>query len=163
MYMWSENAAVQSSGSIRWSWREATVSADRNSWTSKGLLQKMNKSSGKRGMTTLVIDESSLRAVGAQLTEEALIVDLVDGRSVSVPLVWYPRLLRASMQERQQFRLIGSGEGIYWELLDEDVSVEGIVAGRRSMESAESFRRWLENRRERDAEEEQKRPESEAS
>ena len=123
----------------------------------------MNKSSGKRGMTTLVIDESSLRAVGAQLTEEALIVDLVDGRSVSVPLVWYPRLLRASMKERQQFRLIGSGEGIYWELLDEDVSVEGIVAGRRSMESAESFRRWLENRRERDAEEEQKRPESEAS
>ena len=67
------------------------------------------------------------------------------------------------MQERQQFRLIGSGEGIYWELLDEDVSVEGIVAGRRSMESAESFRRWLENRRERDAEEERQRPESEAS
>ena len=67
------------------------------------------------------------------------------------------------MKERQQFRLIGSGEGIYWELLDEDVSVEGIVAGRRSMESAESFRRWLENRRERDAEEEQKRPEIEAS
>jgi hypothetical protein len=54
------------------------------------------------------------------------------------------------MKERQQFRLIGSGEGIHWELLDEDVSVEGIVAGRRSMESAESFRRWLENRRERD-------------
>jgi Protein of unknown function (DUF2442) len=150
MCMWNENATVQSSGSIRWSWREATVSAGRNSWTSKGLLQKMNKCSGKRGMTTLVIDESSLRAVGAQLTEEALIVDLVDGRSVSVPLVWYPRLLRASMKERQQFRLIGSGEGIHWELLDEDISVEGIVAGRRSMESAESFRRWLENRRVRD-------------
>ena len=150
MCMWNENAAVQSSGSIRWSWREATVSAGRNSWTSIGLLQKMNKSSGKRGMTTLVIDESSLRAVGAQLTEEALIVDLVDGRSVSVPLVWYPRLLRASMKERELFRLIGSGEGIHWELLDEDISVEGIVAGRRSMESAESFRRWLENRRVRD-------------
>jgi Protein of unknown function (DUF2442) len=55
----------------------------------------------------------------------------------------------ASMKERQQFRLIGSGEGIHWELLDEDVSVEGIVAGRRSMESAESFRRWLEDRKER--------------
>jgi hypothetical protein len=53
------------------------------------------------------------------------------------------------MNERQQFRLIGSGEGIHWELLDEDVSVEGIVAGRRSMESAESFRRWLEDRKER--------------
>jgi len=100
-------------------------------------------------MTTLVIDEWSLRAVRAQLTDEALVVDLADGRSVSVPLVWYPRLLRASMKERQQFRLIGSGEGIHWELLDEDVSVEGIVAGRRSMESAESFRRWLKDRKER--------------
>ena len=109
----------------------------------------MSKSSGKRGMTTLVIDESSLRAVRAQLTDEALVVDLVDGRSVSVPLVWYPRLLGASINERQQFRLIGSGEGIHWELLDEDVSVEGIVAGRRSMESAESFRRWLQDRKER--------------
>ena len=109
----------------------------------------MSKDSGKRGMTTLVIDESSLRAVRAQLTDEALVVDLADGRSVSVPLVWYPRLVRASMKERQQFRLIGSGEGIHWELLDEDVSVEGIVAGRRSMESAESFRRWLEDRKER--------------
>ena len=109
----------------------------------------MNRSSGNLGMTTLVIDEWSLRAVRAQLTDEALVVDLADGRSVSVPLVWYPRLLRASMKERQQFRLIGSGEGIHWELLDEDVSVEGIVAGRRSMESAESFRRWLEDRNER--------------
>jgi Protein of unknown function (DUF2442) len=109
----------------------------------------MSRNSRKRGMTTLIIDESSLRAVGAQLTDEALVVDLVDGRSVSVPLVWYPRLLRASINERQQFRLIGSGEGIHWELLDEDISVEGIVAGRRSMESAESFRRWLEDRKER--------------
>ena len=125
------------------------VSPDRNSWTSKGLLQKMNRGSGNLGMTTLVIDESSLRAVRARLTDEALVVDLADGRSVSVPLVWYPGLLRASMKERQQFRLIGSGEGIHWELLDEDVSVEGIVAGRRSMESAESFRRWLEDRKER--------------
>jgi hypothetical protein len=149
MSMWNENAAVRSSGSIRWFWREAMVSPDRNSWTYKGLLQKMNRSSGNLGMTTLVIDESSLRAVRAQLTDEALVVDLADGRSVSVPLVWYPRLLRASMKERQQFRLIGSGEGIHWELLDEDVSVEGIVAGRRSMESAESFRRWLEDRKER--------------
>ena len=151
MCMWNENAAVRSSGSIRWFWQEAMVSPGRNSWTYKGLLQKMNKSSGKGGMTTLVIDESSLRAVRAQLTDEALVVDLADGRTISVPLVWYPRLLRASMEERQQFRLIGSGEGIHWVLLDEDVSVEGIVAGRRSMESAESFRRWLEDRRERGA------------
>jgi hypothetical protein len=98
-------------------------------------------------MTTLVIDESSLRAVRVQVTAEALVVDLVDGRSVSVPLVWYPRLLQASAQERQHFRLISGGEGIHWDLLDEDISVEGIVAGRRSMESPESFRRWLEDRK----------------
>ena len=110
------------------------------------------RSSAKFWIHPVVLARSygwSLRAVGAQLTDEALVVDLADGRSVSVPLVWYPRLLRASMKERQQFRLIGSGEGIHWELLDEDVSVEGIVAGRRSMESAESFRRWLEDRKER--------------
>jgi Protein of unknown function (DUF2442) len=106
-----------------------------------GGLQKMNKSSAKGEMTTLVIDESSLRAVRTQLTYEALVVDLADGRTVSVPLVWYPRLLLASMEERQQFRLIGNGEGIHWELLDEDVSVEGIVAGRRSTASAESLKR----------------------
>ena len=100
-------------------------------------------------MTTLVIDESSLRAVQVQVTKEALVVDLFDGRSVSVPLVWYPRLVHASPEERNQFRLIGSGEGIHWDLLDEDISVEGIVAGRRSLESAESFRRWLESKNER--------------
>jgi uncharacterized protein DUF2442/uncharacterized protein DUF1801 len=73
----------------------------------------MIKNSGKRGMTTLVIDESSLRAFRVHVTEEALVVDLVDGRSVSVPLVWYPRLLQASVEEREQFQLIGSGEGIH--------------------------------------------------
>ena len=100
-------------------------------------------------MTALIIDESSLRAVRVQVTKEALVVDLFDGRSVSVPLVWYPRLVHASPEERNQFRLIGSGEGIHWDLLDEDISVEGIVAGRRSLESAESFRRWLESKNER--------------
>jgi hypothetical protein len=110
----------------------------------------MSKGSGKRGMTTLVIDEASWRAVRAQVTEEALVVDLADGRSVSAPLGWYPRLLQASMK-RRRLRLIGGGEGIYWELLDEDISVEGIVAGRRSMESGESFRRRLQGRKERDS------------
>src|SRR6516225_6764685 len=117
MCMSNERAAVRSSGSIRLFWSEATVLPDPNSWTSKGSSRKMSKDSGKRGMTTLVIDESSLRAV--------------------------------RVEETQQFRLIGGGEGIHWELLDEDISVEGIVAGRRSMESAESFGRWLEDRKER--------------
>ena len=73
----------------------------------------MSKGSGKRGMTTLVIDEASLRAVRAQVTEDALVVDLADGRSLSVPLGWYPRLLQASTEERRRLRLIGGGEGIH--------------------------------------------------
>jgi Protein of unknown function (DUF2442) len=76
-------------------------------------------------------------------------VDLANGRSMSVPLGWYPRLLQASAEEKNALRLIGSGEGIHWEFLDEDVSVEGIVAGRRSQESAESFQRWLLDREKR--------------
>jgi hypothetical protein len=147
--MSNESAVTQSSGSTLLSWREVMVLPDPNSWTSKGLSQKMSRGCGKLGMTTLIIDESSLRAVRAEVTEEALVVDLADGRSVSVPLGWYPRLLQASVEERRQLRLIGSGEGIHWGLLDEDISVEGIVAGRRSMESAESFRRWLQDRKER--------------
>jgi hypothetical protein len=83
------------------------------------------------------------------VTEEALVVDLVDGRSVSVPLGWYPRLLQASADEKRQLPLIRSGEAIHWDLFDEDISVEGIVAGRRSMESAESFRRCLQERKDR--------------
>jgi hypothetical protein len=97
-------------------------------------------------MTTLVIDDSSLRAVRAEVTADTLVVDLADGRSVSVPLGWYPRLLEASPEEKSQLHLIGEGEGIHWDLLDEDISVEGIVAGRRSMESAESFQRWRQDR-----------------
>jgi hypothetical protein len=61
-------------------------------------------------MTTLVIDESSLRSLRVQVTKETLVVDLVDSRSISVPLVWYPRLVQASVEERQQSRLIGSVE-----------------------------------------------------
>lgn len=125
------------------------VLPDPNFWTSQGLSQRISKDCGKLGMTTLVIDDSSLQAVRAYVTQEALVVDLADGRSESVPLAWYPRLLQASVEEKRQLRLIESGEGIHWDLLDEDISVEGIVAGRRSMESAESFRRWLQNRKER--------------
>lgn len=80
------------------------------------------------------------------LTEDSLTVDLSDGRTLSVPLAWYPRLLHASPQERQHWRLIGRGEGIAWPDLDEDISVEGLLLGRSSGESQESFQRWLAQR-----------------
>ena len=79
-------------------------------------------------------------------TEDSLAVDLSDGRTVSVPLMWYPRLLHGSSRERNNWRLIAGGEGIPWPDLDEDVSVEGIILGRASGESQVSLKRWLESR-----------------
>jgi hypothetical protein len=97
-------------------------------------------------MTTLVIDSAARKATGVRLTEDTLIVDLADGRTVSAPLAWYPRLLQGSPAERARHRLIGDGEGIHWPDLDEDVSVENILAGRVSGESSKSFERWLKAR-----------------
>lgn len=75
-----------------------------------------------------------------------LAVQLDDGRAISVPLAWYPRLLHATTEERDNWRLIGKGQGIHWNDLDEDISVEGLLAGRPSGESQASFGRWLEAR-----------------
>jgi len=74
-------------------------------------------------------------------------VGKADGRTISVPLDWYPRLVHATPQERDGWRIIGGGEGIHWPELDEDISVEGLLAGRRSGEGPNSFRRWLNARR----------------
>jgi hypothetical protein len=80
------------------------------------------------------------------VSEDTLCVDLRDGRSISVPLAWYPRLSHASSPERKRWRLIGRGVGIHWEDLDEDISVEGLLAGRPSGESQASFSKWLAKR-----------------
>jgi hypothetical protein len=80
------------------------------------------------------------------INEETLTVELSDGRSLSVPLAWYPRLACATSEERRNWRLIGKGHGIHWEDLDEDISVEGLLAGRPSGESQASFKKWLEGR-----------------
>lgn len=82
----------------------------------------------------------------ATVTEEALTVDLSDGRIISVPLAWYPRLVHAEAEERANWRLIGGGEGIHWPDLDEDISVENILLGKPSGESQRSLKKWLESR-----------------
>lgn len=97
-------------------------------------------------MTTLTLDSASLIATSAEVTNDSLDVELADGRSISVPLAWYPRLIHATADERAHFRFIGGGEGIHWPDLDEDISVEGIVAGRPSGESPQSLQRWLGSR-----------------
>ena len=80
------------------------------------------------------------------VTKDTLRVDLSDGRTISVPLAWFPRLVHASPAERKNWRLIGSGHGIHWEDIDEDISVEGLLAGKPSRESQTSFAKWLEKR-----------------
>lgn len=85
--------------------------------------------------------------LGAKITDADLRVELTDGRVISVPLTWYPRLLHGSPAERGHWRLIGAGEGIHWPELDEDVSVENLVLGQPSGESQRSLERWLEARR----------------
>ena len=81
-----------------------------------------------------------------KVTRNALKVDLSDGRTISVPLTWYPRLLHATTEERKNWRLIGRGRGIHWEDVDEDISVEGLLAGHPSGESQMSLRKWLGKR-----------------
>jgi hypothetical protein len=72
--------------------------------------------------------------------KKSLCVDLSDGRTISVPLTWFPRLLHASPEERGNWRLIGKGHGIHWEDIDEDISIEGLLADKPSGESQVSFK-----------------------
>jgi len=86
-------------------------------------------------------------AESVHFSEDSMTVHLDDGRALSVPVAWYPRLLHGSKQERERFELIGDGEGIHWPDLDEDISVEGLLAGRRSAESDASLSKWLATRK----------------
>lgn len=81
-----------------------------------------------------------------RFTPGHLVVEMADGRVLWVPLDWYPRLLHGTPQERERCEIIAGGEGIHWPDLDEDLSVEGLLAGRRSGESATSLDRWLRAR-----------------
>ena len=88
----------------------------------------------------------SPKAKRIEIKEDRLVVELLDGRILMVPLIWYPRLWHATAEERQQYELLADGEIIHWPLIDEDLSVEGLLAGRKSGESAESFSQWRASR-----------------
>jgi hypothetical protein len=98
-------------------------------------------------MTSLAVETIVPAATSVSITGEALSLDLVDGRTIQVPLAWFPRLLHATPDERANWRLIGGGEGVRWEALDEDISVESLIAGRGSQESQQSLAKWLKQRR----------------
>ena len=104
-------------------------------------------------MSTLAIEFQQARAQAVQVTEDTLSVELTDGRVISVPLAWYPRLWYGNNEERSNFEIIGDGEYLHWPDLDEDLSVSGILAGRHSAESAASFKNWLAGREAKKAEE----------
>ena len=98
-------------------------------------------------MSTLSVEIEVPLAQNVEITSETLSVDLSDGRTISVPLEWYPRLFHGTPAERKHWRLIGSGHGIHWENLDEDISVEGLISGKSSGESLSSFNKWLTKRK----------------
>jgi hypothetical protein len=96
-------------------------------------------------MTTLMLEAEPI-ALQVKVTDSHLIVDLADGRQLSVPLAWYPRLLHGSASERENWELLGEGTAIEWLDLDEHIGIEGLLAGRKSAESEKSFDLWLTKR-----------------
>ena len=97
-------------------------------------------------MATSATEVRLARAQHVTVSEDTLTVDLTDGRTISVPIGWFPRLLHGTSEERHNWRLIGKGEGIHWPELDEDISVDDLLAGRPSSESQRSLQRWLQER-----------------
>jgi len=97
-------------------------------------------------MNSSTVEANVAAATAVRVDEDCLSVDLSDGRTITAPLAWYPRLAHGTPEERSNWRLIGAGRGIHWPALDEDVSVENLLAGQPSGESQESFQRWLDHR-----------------
>ncbi len=100
----------------------------------------------RHGTNISTIEIEIPKAEDVKITKDTLSVDLSDGRTIAVPLEWYPRLVHASHSERKNWRLIGGGRGIHWKNLDEDISVEGLLRGKPSGESQSSFKKWLDIR-----------------
>jgi hypothetical protein len=98
-------------------------------------------------MSSLGVDIQEVRAQSVTVNDEALTVDLVDGRTVIVPLPWFPRLWNGSKEERDNLEIFGGGAYIHWPDLDEDLTVAGLLEGKRSAESATSLKKWLASRK----------------
>ena len=97
-------------------------------------------------MTTSTIEIRPSPATNVAVSDDTVSVDLADGRTISVPLEWFPRLVHADAAERANWRITGDGGGVHWPDLDEDISVEGLLAGRASGETQNSLKKWLDGR-----------------
>jgi hypothetical protein len=99
------------------------------------------------GKPSAVVTLTLARVMNVVITEDTLSVDLEDGRTISVPIGWYPRLAKGTPIERANFQISGAGYAIYWPDLDEDLGVDGLLLGKRSTESFSSFEQWLQRRK----------------
>ncbi len=97
-------------------------------------------------MSSSPTEVSEARAQSVRISDDALTVDLVDGRTIIVPLIWFPHLWHATQVERSQFEVFGDGAYIHWPGVDEDLTTAGLLAGKRSGEGAKSLKEWLEAR-----------------
>lgn len=142
----SARNCTPSSGSNLFASRRAAVSEDLRLTDCGSWWKKTRVSFSGDGMNISRTELRPAQAEAVQVTEDSLVVDLADGRTVSVPIAWYPRLAHGTMAERSNWRLIGHGDGIHWPDLDEDISIESLLAGRPSGESQSSLKRWLRSR-----------------
>lgn len=99
------------------------------------------------GALSVVVTLNLPRVINVSVTDDTLSVDLEDGRTVSVPIGWYPRLAHGTPAERTNVRIAGAGFGLHWPDLDEDIGIEGLLLGKRSNESPQSFEKWLKARK----------------
>ena len=145
--MRSAKTSALSSGSIPFGCRRA-ADYGAPSWRAlKALFASTVTLFPEHGMTSSAHElPSPPLATEVSVTEETLVVELLDGRTLTVPIGWFPRLRHGTHEDRAAWRMIGRGEGIHWETLDEDISVDGLVAGRGSAESQVSLKRWLTTR-----------------
>jgi len=98
-------------------------------------------------MSSLKTEIEIANAIDLTISSDTLTVTLDDGRVLSTPISWYPRLLHATESERNNYRFIGNGNGIHWPDLDEDISIHGLIAGHHSQESQKSLAKWLNSRK----------------
>jgi hypothetical protein len=98
-------------------------------------------------MNSSAVENQTAVARQVYVTDDTLTVELSDGRTIAVPLAWYPRLVHATRKERKVWRLIADGQGIHWSSIDEDISVANLLTGQASGESQTSFKKWLEKRK----------------
>jgi Protein of unknown function (DUF2442) len=97
-------------------------------------------------MSSSTVETQRALAIGVKVSDDTLSVELADGRTIAVPLAWYPRLVHGTSQERSSWRLLAAGRGIHWPALDEDISVANLLSGQPSAESQTSFKKWLASR-----------------